>query len=342
MIPLYKPIIWSSDIDAVTKVLHSGQLACGKVVECFEEQFAQSVGTKYAVATNSGTAALHIMLLALGVGPGDEVITTPFTFVATGNAILMCGATPVFSDISPGSYNLSPFDIEKKITKKTKLILPVHLYGRPAAINIFKKIGEKTGVKVAYDACQAQGATYAGKPIGSFGSAECFSFYPTKNMTTGEGGMVTTNNYNLYEHMISLRNHCRTTLGFSGLGYNYRMTDIAAAIGIEQLKRLPDNINRRRANAEYYDYFPNVLGHAYHQYTISVKDRGRIIKELQDNGIGFGVYYPKLLTDYIQFYQYSNCPNAEYAKNHVLSIPIRPDLTKSELVKIKMVIDHAM
>lgn len=342
MIPLSRPIIWSSEIDAVVKVLRSGQLACGKVVERFEEQFAKSVGTKYAVATNSGTAALHVMLIALGIGPGDEVITTPFTFIATSNAILMCGATPVFSDIGPGSYNLSPFNIEKKITKKTKLILPVHLYGRPAAIKRFNRISKETGVKVAYDACQAQGAHFDGEPIGSFGEAECFSFYPTKNMTTGEGGMVTTNNEELYEHMMSLRNHSRTTLGFSGLGYNYRMTDIAAAIGIEQLKRLPQCINRRRANAEYYDYLQDIPGHAYHQYTISPQNRNKLIKELQYEGIGSGIYYPKLLTDYIQFYQHSNCPNAEYAKDHVLSIPVRPDLTTSELVKIKWVIDNAM
>jgi len=342
MIPLSKPIIWQPEIDAVAKVLRSGQLACGKVVEQFEKQFAKSVGTKYAVATNSGTAALHIMLLALGIGPGDEVITTPFTFVATGNAILMCGATPVFSDINKISYNLNPLEITNKFTSKTKLVLPVHLYGRPVHINMLQRISEDNNVKLAYDACQAQGATYAGKPIGSFGEAECFSFYPTKNMTTGEGGMVSTNNKDLYEHMMSLRNHCRTTLGFSGLGYNYRMTDIAAAIGIEQLKRLPDYIQSRRANADYYNYQFNMPGHAYHQYTICPQNRNRLIKKLRNAGIDSGVYYPNLLTDYPQFHQYSNCPNAEYVKNHVLSIPVRPDLTVYELKKIKKVLDNAM
>jgi len=342
MIPLSKPVMEDEEINAVNKVLRSGQLACGDVVKLFEIQFAKSVGTEYAVATNSGTAALHLMLLALGVGPGDEVITTPFTFVATGNAILMCGATPVFSDISPTSCNLSPFDITDKFTKKTKLVLPVHLYGRPAHINMLQRVARDNQVKVAYDACQAQGATYAGKPIGSFGSAECFSFYPTKNMTTGEGGMITTNDKRMYNHMISLRNHSRTTLGFSGLGYNYRMTDIAAAIGIEQLKRLPEYINKRRVNAEYYGYLQDVPGHAYHQYTISPHNRNRLIKELLNAGIGSGVYYPKLLTDYPQFYQHSNCPNAEYVKDHVLSIPVRPDLTYAELFKIKWVIDNAM
>jgi dTDP-4-amino-4,6-dideoxygalactose transaminase len=339
MIPLSKPIIEWIDIDAVVKVMRSGQLACGEVVQRFEEQFAKSVGTKYAVATNSGTAALHIMLRALGVGPGDEVITTPFTFVATGNAIRMCGATPVFSDISPGSYNLNPFEIEDKITDKTKLILPVHLYGRAAHIRMLTRIGKKNDIEISYDACQAQGATYDSQPVGSFGAAECFSFYPTKNMTTGEGGMVTTNDTVLCERMQSLRNHGRTEFGFAELGYNYRMTDIAAAIGIEQLKRLPAYIYRRRQNANYYDFILDTPGHSYHQYTVSPQNRNKFIKELHSNGIGTGVYYPKLLTDYPQFYQYSNCPNAEYAKDHVLSIPVRPDLTVEETQKIKKVIE---
>ena len=207
MIPIAQPLISDEEIDEVVKVLKSGFIAQGPKVAEFEEKFAEYIGVDYAVATTSGTTALHLALMALGIEKGDEVITTPFSFAATANSILFIGAKPVFVDIDPETYNLDPDKINNAITDKTKAIMPVHLYGQPADMDPIRKIGEENELWIIEDAAQAHGAQYHGQMAGSFGEIACFSFYPTKNMTTGEGGMITTDNEELAETARMLRSH---------------------------------------------------------------------------------------------------------------------------------------
>ena len=348
MINIAKPIITDEEIEAVTEVLKSGMLAQGPKVEEFQNKFAQYSDAKYGIATSSGTTALHTALVAAGVEQGDEVITTPFTFAATSNSILYSNATPVYADIDPKTFNLNPEKIEEKITDKTKAIVPVHLYGQPADMDPILEIAEKHDLKVIEDAAQAHGSTYKGKKIGSIGDLGCFSFYPTKNMTTGEGGMVTTNDEELAEKSSMVRAHGESKrYEQSLLGYNYRMTDIAASIGLVQLKNI-DQINKKRnENAEYLsEGLSDVKGittpeiaenvtHVFHQYTIRVsKDRDAFKDFLTQKEIGTGVHYPIVL--YKQPYYQNigltgNCPEAELAANQVISLPVHPSLTQEEL-----------
>ncbi len=234
-----QPQIGKEEIKAVTEVLKSGMLAQGPKVAEFEEKFAKFIGVKCAIATTSGTTALHVALLSAGIGPGDEVITTPLTFIATANAILYTGARPVFVDIDEATYNINPDLIEKVITEKTKAIMPVHLYGQSANMTKIMAVARKHKLTVIEDACQAHGARWKEKKVGSFGIG-AFSFYPTKNMTTGEGGMITTDSKEIYEKACLIRAHGSKVKYYHDiLGYNFRLTDIGAAIGIEQLKKLP-------------------------------------------------------------------------------------------------------
>jgi perosamine synthetase len=355
MIPIAKPLIGEEEKTAVMNVLNSGMLASGPRTEEFEKKFAEYVGTKYAIATTSGTTALHLGLLGLGVTKHEEVILPSFSFIATANAVLFCDAVPVFCDVDPRTFNLAPDKLEKLITKKTKAIMPVHLYGQAADMNPIQEIAQKHSVHIIGDACQAHGAVYDGKMVGSFGDVECFSFYPTKNMTTGEGGMVTTNNQEVAELMISLRNHGRekTKWGYEHgrLGYNYRMTDIGAAIGLEQLKKLPKNIQMRQKNAAYFDAhlktveIPYVLPkatHAYHQYTIKSKNRDALTASLKKNEIGFGIYYPQPLHTYkhLKKYAHDDLKNSETLGNEVVSLPVHPSLSIQDLEKIVKVINE--
>ncbi len=348
MINIAKPIISDEEIEAVTEVLKSGMLAQGPKVEQFQTEFAQYSEAKHGIATSSGTTALHTALVASGVKKGDEVITTPFTFAATSNSVLYSDATPVYADINPKTFNLDPEKIEEKITDKTKAILPVHLYGQPADLDPMLEIAEKHDLKVIEDAAQAHGSTYKGKKIGSIGDLGCFSFYPTKNMTTGEGGMVTTNDDELAEKSSMVRAHGESKrYEQSLLGYNYRMTDIAASIGIVQLKYIDEFNEKRNENAAYLsEGLSDVEGittpeidenvtHVFHQYTIRVsKDRDTFKQFLTDNGIGTGVHYPIVL--YKQPYYQNmgltgNCPEAELAASQVISLPVHPSLTTEEL-----------
>src|SRR5690349_16504560 len=237
--------------EAVVEVLHTGQLAQGERVAAFERRFAQMHGVREAVAVSSGTAALHLALLAHGVGVGDEVITTPFSFAATGNTILLVGAKPVFVDIEPDTYNIDPVQVEAAITPKTRAIMPVHLYGNPADMDRLMAIAEKHQLAMIEDACQAHAAAIRGQRVGSFGTG-CFSFYPTKNMTTGEGGIVTTNDAAIAEQARLWRSHGQKVRYLhTGIGYNYRMTDIQGAIGVAQIAKLAGFTARRLANAAY-------------------------------------------------------------------------------------------
>jgi len=356
MISIAKPLIGEEEKKAVSEVLDSGMIACGPKTEEFEKKFAEFVGTKYAIATTSGTTALHLGLLSLGIGKGDEVIVPSFSFIATANSVLFCDATPVFCDVDPKTFNIDVNKIEEFISEGARAIMPVHLYGQPADMKSIQEISEKHNLKIIGDAAQAHGASYDGNMIGSFGDLECFSFYPTKNMTTGEGGMVTTNNDELAERAYSIRNHGRqkTKWGYEHgrIGYNYRMTDIAAAIGIEQLKKLPSFLKKRRENAKFYGknlenvetpYVLDDAKHAYHQYTIKCKNRDKLLEELKKNEIGFGIYYPKPLHKYphLEKFGHNDLKVSERLVNEVVSLPVHPALTKEELEKVVDVINKA-
>jgi perosamine synthetase len=355
MIPIAKPLIGEEEKTAVMNVLNSGMLASGPLTEEFEKKFADYVGTKYAIATTSGTTALHLGLLALGITHGDEVILPAFSFIASANAPLFCDAIPVFCDVDLKTFNIDAEQIKKLITKKTKAIMPVHLYGQAADMDPIEEIAEKYGLHVIGDACQAHGATYNEKQVGSFGDLECFSFYPTKNMTTGEGGMITTNNEEFAELTLSLRNHGRekTKWGYEHgrLGYNYRLTDIGAAIGLEQLKKLPKNIELRKKNAQYFNthlssveipYVISAAQHAYHQYTIKSKNRDALIQNLKKNEIGFGIYYPQPLHTYkhLKKYAHKELKTSELLANQVISLPVYPALDSEDLQRIVSVVNE--
>jgi dTDP-4-amino-4,6-dideoxygalactose transaminase len=322
-------------------------LAQGRRVAEFERAFADYIGVKHAVATSSGTTALNVALLAHGVGPGDEVITTPFTFIASATSILSVGARPTFVDID-ASYNINPALIEAAITPHTKAILPVHLYGQPANLEVLGEIARRHQLVLIEDACQAHGAMFMGKKVGSFGTG-CFSFYATKNMTTGEGGMITTNDDTVAERARLLINHgMRIRYHHDQLGFNFRMTDMSAAIGIEQLKKLP-GLNARRADtaAFYTERLKQIPGlippsvepsctPVWHQYTVRVRpefalSRDRIIEALRDANIGAGIYYP-IPVHRQQALQHviakpAGFPWADQFAEEVFSIPVHPGVS---------------
>jgi perosamine synthetase len=351
MIPIAKPIIGEDEIRAVVAVLRSGIIAQGRKVEEFEGAFAQFIGTKYAIAVNSGTAALHIALLVHGIGEGDEVITSPFTFIATANSILFTGAKPVFVDIEEDSFNIAPNSIDEKITPRTKAIMPVHLYGQPCDMKRIMRVAQEHGLIVIEDACQAHGAEYEGKKVGSFGTG-CFSFYPTKNMTTSEGGMITTNGKDIAEKARMIRSHGQRQRYFHEiLGYNYRMTDIAAAIGLCQLVKLEEFSSKRIENAKFLTKElsgikglipPSIKSnkqHVFHQYTVRITQdfgipRDELRQKLTDKGVGTEIYYPLPIhkqTLYQSLGYNDHLPNSEKAAREVLSLPIHPSLTRKDL-----------
>lgn len=350
MIPIAKPLIGEEEIDAVTKVLRSGTIAEGQRVKDFEAAFADLTGTSHAVAVNSGTAALHVALLAHNIGAGDEVITTPFSFVATSNSVLFTGARPVFADIHEKTFNIDPESIVEKITSRTKAIIPVHLYGQAADMEKIMEIAEERDLLVIEDACQAHGAAYEGKKAGSFGTGT-FSFYPTKNMTTGEGGIITTDDKNIAERAKMIRSHGSKVRYFHEmLGYNLRMTDIAAAIGLVQLQRLDEFNKARIRNAGYMSEKLNKISglrlpfidrrcrHVFHQYTVRVKSsaisRDELASFLGKKGIGTGIYYPLPIHKqpyYKEIGFNDSLPVSEKAAYEVLSLPVHPALNRSEI-----------
>jgi perosamine synthetase len=336
----------------VLAVLESGQLAQGSVVEAFEREFAAWCGAKHAVAVNSGTAALHLAALAHGLKEGDELITSPFTFVASANAALFVGARPVFVDIETETYCMDPAKVEAAITLKTKAIMPVDLYGHPAQIPEMKEIADRHGLVLIEDACQAHGAAIGRVKAGAFGATATFSFYPTKNITTGEGGMVTTDDDGVAKMVGMLRQHgASERYHHDVLGFNFRMTDIAAAIGREQLKKLDRWNEVRRRNASLLDEgLAGTAGigtpreragyrHVYHQYTIFVEgDRDAFQARLRELGVGSAVHYavPVHLQPLYQSlgYRAGSMPESERTAEHVLSLPVHPGLSQSDLDRI--------
>ena len=351
-IPIAAPQIGEEEKSAVMAVLDSGQLAQGPVVEAFEREFAAWCGVKHAIAVNSGTAALHLLMLAHGLGEGDELITSPFTFIASANAALFVGARPVFVDIEPETYCLDPAKVEAAITPRTRAIMPVDLYGHPAAIDELRRIADRHGIALIEDACQAHGASVGGRKVGALGVSASFSFYPTKNMTTGEGGMVTTDDDAIAASVGTLRQHgASQRYHHDTLGYNFRLTDLAAAIGRAQLKKLDRNNEIRRRNASLLDEglsgTPGIVTprerpghrHVYHQYTIRVeRDRDGFQRRLRELGIGTAVHYPIPVHRQPLYeklgYDKVSLPASEKMAQSVLSLPVHPALSEADLERI--------
>lgn len=344
-IPVAKPLIDRRDIRAVVKVMKSGGMAQGPQVAAFENEFSKFVEGRDCVAVNSGTSALHLALLSLGLGPGDEVIVPSFTFAATANSVALTGAKPVFVDIDPITYNMDPTLIEAAITRQTKAILVVHLYGLPADMLKILIIAEKYGLLLVEDAAQAHLAEVNGKPVGTFGDAAAFSFYPTKNMTSGEGGMIVLRNSyearicKLYRNQGMEQRYQNEVIGF-----NLRMTDIHAAIGRSQLRKVEAWTSARKANARFLNerisevstpFVPEGFSHVFHQYTIRVTfQRDLFSAKLSELGIGNSVYYPTQVHKLPSFDLDLNLKHTREATQQVLSLPVHPSLTRRDLNRI--------
>lgn len=343
MIPLSRPLIGEEEIAAAVMVLESGMLASGEGVARFEQAFAEAIGTTYAIAVGSGTAALHLALLAVGVGPGDEVIVPSFTFAATANVVRLIGAVPVFADIDRDDYTIHATAVEPLVTERTRAVMPVHLYGQTAPMAGLVEMAERLNLGLVEDAAQAHLAESDGARAGSMGLAGGFSFYPTKNMTTGEGGMITTSDPGVADMARWLRNQgMAERYEHKVIGMNERMTEIEAAIGLVQLRRLPAWTERRREIAAIYrERLDPALGlpveradavHVYHQFTIAPSDRETVRAALRQGEIGHDIYYPKATHQQDPYLGPSyDLPVTEEMVERVVSIPVRPDLSESEI-----------
>jgi dTDP-4-amino-4,6-dideoxygalactose transaminase len=344
MIPIARPQMGEEEKELVWSAMSSGALAQGARVRALEEGFADFIGVPHAVATSSGTTALHLALIASEVGAGDEVITVPFTFFASASTVLFTGARPVFVDVDDATFNIDVGQIEAAITPRTRAILPVSLYGQPADLPAIAEIAERHGLALVEDAAQSHGAAIGDRRSGSWG-AGCFSFYPTKNMTTGEGGMLTTADPAVADRARLMREHgMRVRYQHEMVGFNFRMTDIHASIGLAQLPKLPAYNARRRQIAARYDrelrgvVTPRVqpgVTHVYHQYTIRVGRRDEFVELLKERGVGTGIYYPIPVHRQKPFlelgYGDQRFPVSERLCGEVLSIPVHPSLTDDEV-----------
>lgn len=349
-ISLSKPCVGAEEIAAATAVLSSGNLAQGVEVGHFEAEFASLIGVEHAVAVNSGTSALHVMLLGSGIGEGDHVIVPSFTFAATANAVALTGATPIFADIDPSTYCITPESVVKVATPETKAVLPVHLYGQPCDMAGFAALCESESWLLFEDASQAHLASVGGKRVGSWGHGAAFSFYPTKNMTTGEGGMVTTNSARLARNMRLLRNQgMESRYQNEIVGMNLRMTDVAGAIGRIQLTRLPQWTAMRQENASFLTSRLEAeqglslptrksgIDHAFHQFTIGVNPRirGALLDYLGSCGVQTGIYYPTPCHRLPSFQKGAGVlPETDLAARSVLSLPVHPFLETEDLTRV--------
>jgi perosamine synthetase len=344
----------------VLQVIRSGSIAQGPVVAELERHFTDLTGARHAVAVNNGTTALVLALQALGLKPGDEVVTSAFTFVATVNAILECGASVRFADIEPDDFCIAPAAVEAELTDRVRAVMPVHLYGQAADAVGFEKLALSAGVHLVEDAAQAVGATIDGRGVGSFGTG-CFSLYATKNVTSAEGGIVTTNDDDLADRMRVLRNQgMRARYQYEVAGHNYRLTDLAAAVAVPQMEVLAATTARRSANAAMLTeglssidglVVPTIVAgrtHVWHQYTVRITpeakcDREQFMTALHDNGIGSGIYYPKACYDYDCYrshplVDWKPLPETERAAREVLSLPVHPNLRAGDLDRIVSVV----
>jgi len=354
MIPAASPSIGRKEIRSVIRVMRSGQISQGPEVAAFEAEFSeQVVENAECVAVNSGTSALHLILLGLGIGCGDEVIVPSFTFAATANAVALTGAKPVFVDIEFDSFCIDPLAVENAMTPRTKAIMPVHMYGHPAKMEQLTRLCAKWGMDLIEDAAHAHLASIGGQKVGTWGTAAAFSFYPTKNMTTGEGGMVVTRSSDLAHKIRLLRNQGQEIRYHNELvGLNNRMTDINAAIGRVQLRKLRDWTLRRRDNAQFFsDHIRGVglplvadgVEHSFHQYTIRIQNQNRdtFSQRLADLGVGSGIYYPIPVHQLPSFAgNHSHMPATAEAVKQVLSIPVHPRLKRAELRKITQAVNQ--
>ncbi len=336
-------------------ILTTGNPNGGPKVREFERIFAEFIGVKHAIAVNSGTSALYAALIAAGVGPGDEVIVPSFTFIATANVVLAVGAKPIFADIDLSTYNISVEEIRKKITPRTKAIIPVHLYGLPADMDPIMELAEEHNLVVIEDACQAHGSLYKGRKAGALGHMAAFSFYPSKIITTGEGGMITTNDDELAEKLRRIRTHGQVK-GYDSVmfGMNLRMTEINAAIGIAQMKKIESFLQRRRKNAllmtEELSSLDDMIvlpteppgyTHNWYVYTIRLTNpsiRNKLQSYLRNEGIGAMVYYPIPLHKLPLYerlgYSKISLPNSELASQSVLSLPVHPLMSEEDVIYV--------
>ena len=360
MIPYGRQTIEEDDIQAVVDVLRSDYLTTGPKIAEFEKMVADYVGAKYAVAISNGTSALHAACFAAGIQPGDEVITTPLTFAASSNCVLYCGGTPVFADVDPKTYNIDPEDIRRKITDKTKAIIAVHLAGQPCDMDEIHKIAKEHDLLVIDDGAHALGSVYKGKKVGTLSDMTTFSFHPVKPITTGEGGMIVTDNEEFYQKMMLFRSHGITRdenlmtrndgpwfYQQLDLGYNYRITDIQCALGCSQMKKLDRFLAlRKEIVARYNEAFAdceNIVTpyqlpeteSGWHLYIVQVKncDRRKVFEALREHGIAVNVHYiPVYLHPYYQEHGYKDvhCRNAEEVYSHIISLPLYPTLTEEQ------------
>ncbi|MFH1614008.1 MAG: DegT/DnrJ/EryC1/StrS family aminotransferase [Planctomycetota bacterium] len=355
-IPLSRPDITQKEIDAVTEVLRSGQLALGPRMRQFEQQFAEYIGRKRAVAVNSGTSGLSLCMQAMNIGPGDEVITTPFTFIASSNCIMMTGAKPVFVDIDPVTLNIDPAKIREKITEKTRAIEPVEVFGNPAGIDHICEVADKNNLAVVEDCCEGFGSALNGRMVGTFGKMSVFAFYPNKQITTGEGGLILTDDDDLADLCISLRNQGRAGggwLGHARLGYNYRLSDINCALGVVQLSRADEIKAKRKQVAKWYrqlladedriilptegpgcdvNWFVFVI-RLSERYT--AEQRNTVLKSMAEKGIQVSNYFPPVYLQPFMVekygYKHGDFPIADSVGERTIAIPFYNNLNKNQI-----------
>lgn len=360
-LPYGRQQISEDDIAAVVEVLRGDWLTTGPKIEEFETAFSTFCGVDHAVAVSNGTAALHCLYHAAGIGPGDEVIVPTLTFAATANAVLYCGATPVFCDVEPDTLLIDAQSAAQKINAKTKAIVAVDYAGHPCDYGALRKLAEKNGLHLFADACHALGGSWHGEKVGSLADASTFSFHPVKPMTTGEGGMITTNDADLAAKMRVFRNHGITTdhrqrekngswfYEMVELGFNYRLSDIACALGLSQLKNVPEWTKKRQEIARFYDeafkQMPEVeslkmrdeVSHAYHLYVVRVPNRSEVFARLREAGIGVNVHYvPVHLHPFYRNlgHKVGEYPVAEAAYERILSLPIFPAMEESDVARV--------
>lgn len=350
MIPIANPIITDKEKELVNEVLDSGMLIMGEYVKEFEEKFSNFIGTESGIATSSGTTALDVAVKALEINKGDKIITTPFTFIASSNSILYSKADPIFADVKEDTFNIDPDSIRELLKEHpdTRALLIVHLFGLPCDMDEIMEIVNKHNLLLIEDCAQAHGASVKGRKVGSFGEVSTFSFYPTKNMTTSEGGIVLTDDQEIKKRAKLLINHgSNQKYQHEILGYNYRMTNISAAIGLVQFKKLEKFNKSRQKNAdklteglEDLDWLktpivPEDRKHVFHQYTVKTKFRNDLISYLESNGIGYGIHYP--IPTYEQNlykklgYKDVRCPVTERLCDQVVSLPVHPALSEQEI-----------
>lgn len=357
MIPISSISFDSRVEELVLEVLRSGMIAQGPMVARLEESFGELIGAKHVVAVNNGTTALAAALEALGIGPGDEVITSPFTFVATINAILQVGATARFADVAVDDFCVRPASVEQLVNGRTAAVLPVHLYGQCADMPALAAVAEQHGLALVEDAAQAHGATIAGRAAGTWGTG-CFSLYATKNLTSGEGGLITTNDDELADRLRVLRNQgMRERYVYEMVGHNYRLTDLQAAVCLPQIARYESNVGQRQRNADRLtDGLRDVPGltvpealpgrrHVWHQYTVLIDpiefgaDRGELARSLTERGIGSGIYYPRVAFDYDCYAGLDQIvedpvPIAEQLASRCLSLPVHAGLDDDAIDRV--------